>query len=91
MDLPQDVSLVVLESTDVLVGGGTNPGKLTHHIQWRGRLFSVDTSEGRDSSALMDGTPQGQKCCREDLFPVGGVLVTEGPEHGVEIAMSLFH
>ena len=39
----------------------------------------------------MDGATQGEESRRQDFFPVGGVLVAQNTQHGVEVTVSPFH
>ena len=81
---------MVFKPSDVLIGGRPNIGEAAQHIQWRGRFSAIHTGERSHPRALMDGATESQQSGGEDLLTVGGILVAENAEHGIEVAVSSF-
>ena len=73
------------------MGGQGSAGEMAQHVQQGSRLFSVEAGERSDPSALVNGAAKSQKGCRQNLLPVGSVLVAKEAEHGVQVVMHPSH
>ena len=90
LDESMSLKLIVFQPANVAVCRQGSAGEATQHVQRSGRLSPVDTGERDDPSALVDGTAESEECGRQHFFTVGGVLVAEDPQHGIQIPVNPF-